>query len=185
MAAANHLETGERVATRARDADRGRKFLAGLKSLRLAEVLSRHEVAGVGVEHMVATAAIHRAGRLISARVETALASLDLTTPRYEILALLSTSETGELGFGDLKKALLLHAATMTYTVDNLVERKMIRRKQDASDRRALRAEITASGRALAAKATEALAEIHFGLEELSDAEALEVATLLLKLRRV
>ena len=36
----------------------------------------------------------------------------------------------------------------------------------------------------LAAKATEALAEIHFGLEELSDDEAQQIATLLLKLRR-
>jgi DNA-binding MarR family transcriptional regulator len=172
------------VASATRGSGRGQKFLSGLKSLRLADVLRQHEVAGVGVEHMVATAAVHRAGRLISARVESALSSLDLTTSRYEILALLSTSETGELSFGELKKALLLHAATMTYTVDSLAERKLIRRKQDSSDRRAVRAEITAAGRALAAKATEVLAEIHFGMEELSDAQAREVATLLLKLRR-
>jgi DNA-binding MarR family transcriptional regulator len=173
-----------RVAGAARDSGSGQQFLSGLKSLRLADVLRQHEVAGVGVEHMVATAAVHRAGRLISARVEAALASLDLTTSRYEILALLSTSESGELSFGDLKKALLLHAATMTYTVDSLAERKLIRRKQDTADRRAVRAEITAAGRALAAKATEALAGIQFGMEELSDAQAREVATLLLKLRR-
>jgi DNA-binding MarR family transcriptional regulator len=172
------------VATNETGAVEGQKFLSGLKSLRLADVLRRSDAAGPGVEHMVATAAVHRAARLITTRVEAALASLDLTTSRYEILALLSTSETGELSFGELKKALLLHAATMTYTVDSLAERKLIRRRQDASDRRAVRAEITASGRAMAAKATEALAKIHFGMDELSDAQAREVATLLLKLRR-
>jgi DNA-binding MarR family transcriptional regulator len=160
-------------------------YRAGLKSLRLLGVYDQFAGTDIASAHMVAAAAVLRAHRIVSIRVDAALAALDLSMPRYEVLGLLASSENGRLGFGELKRATLLHSATMTYTVDTLEERKLIRRKRDPKDRRALVAEITAKGRDVVTKATAALNEIRFGMGDLDEAAAKQVALVLSELHNV
>ena len=118
--------------------------------------------------HAAGAAAVLRAHRLLTSRVEAALAPLGLNMARYEVLGLLNARPDGQMGFTDLKRVTLLHAATMGHNVRRLEAAGLIRRRRDATDGRALVAEITAEGRRLADRATAALAGIRFGLADLS-----------------
>jgi DNA-binding MarR family transcriptional regulator len=72
----------------------------------------------------------------------------------------------------------------MGHTINRLEAAGLIRRCRDASDGRALVAEITAAGRALAERATAALAAVRFGLEELDEASIRQMCILLSELQR-
>ena len=149
-------------------------FLAQLDSLRLRHL--REQFADGDDRHVVASAAILRAFKILSSRVEAELAVVGLTTPRYEVLGLLAASPDGHLSPTELSRATLLHPATMTHTVNALEKRKLIRRRPKPSDRRVLLAEITPLGRKVVKRANDALAGIRFGLADLSDDDATEVA---------
>lgn len=149
-------------------------FLDQLDSLRLRHL--REQFADGDDRHVVASAAILRAFKIVSSRVEAELAVLGLTTPRYEVLGLLEASPDGHLSPTELSRATLLHPATMTHTVNALEKRKLIRRRPKPSDKRVLLAEITPLGRKVVKRANDALAGIRFGLADLSDDDATEVA---------
>src|SRR5207248_664748 len=70
------------------------------------------------INFMIAAATVLRASKVIGARAEAVLAELDLTLLRYELLARLEVSEAGRATVRDLKEAVLLNSATMTYTLD-------------------------------------------------------------------
>ena len=133
----------------------------------------------LSVEHLVATSALLRAYRLVILRADAALEPFDLTMSRLEILGYLAATEEGSLSFRDLKRAVLVHSATLTYTIDQLEERKLIRRRKDPDDRRAFLAEITRSGRALLAAAMEELKDEMYGLDGLTADECTELTGLL------
>jgi DNA-binding MarR family transcriptional regulator len=149
-----------------------------LTDRRLREVYRRF-IDREEIPYIVAAAAIVQAYKLTAQRAESVLAEFDLTMLRYEILGLLMGSEEGRMSLRDLKRATLLHPATMTYTIDSLHKRKLIRRLHDDGDRRTISAEITPSGRKLAERATDALREAHFGLTGLSEEDAVGIAILL------
>ena len=86
----------------------------------------------------------------------------------------------------DLKELALMNSATMTYTLDNLEKRKLLKRHQDRSDRRVVIAEITPAGTKLVRKAHDALKAVHFGINgDLSEEQACEIAVVLSELRSV
>lgn len=158
-------------------------FLERLESSRLRHL--REQYSAGDDRHVVASAAVLRAFKILSARVEAELDVLGLTMPRYEVLGLLAATPDGVLSPTELSRATLLHPATMTHTVNALAQRKLIRRRPKPSDKRVLLAEITPLGRKVVKSASLALAEIRFGLAELDDDDATEVAVRLSRLKAV
>ncbi|HVW35515.1 MAG TPA: MarR family transcriptional regulator [Acidimicrobiia bacterium] len=138
------------------------------------------------INFMMAAGAILRASKIIGARAEAVLAPLDLTLLRYEILARLDVADKGRLTVRDLKEAILLNSATMTYTLDHLEKRKLLKRHQDRSDRRVVIAEITPAGSRLIRQAHEALNAVHYGINgDLSEEQACEVAVVLSEIHSI
>ena len=156
------------------------RFYERLESTRLRHLRSQYSAGDD--RHVVASAAVLRAFKILSARVDAELDVLGLTMPRYEVLGLLAASPDGVLSPTELSRATLLHPATMTHTINALVQRKLIRRRPKPSDKRVLLAEITPLGRKVARSANDAMARIRFGLAELSDDDATEVAVRLSRL---
>lgn len=155
-------------------------FVEQLESLRLRHVVEQYP--DPGNRHVVASAAILRGFKILSARVEAELEVWGLTMARYEVLGLLEASPEGRMTLTELSRAALLHPATMTYTISGLEKRRLIRRRTKPSDKRVVLAEITPLGRKVVRGATVALADQQFGLAELSNDEAAEVAIVLSRL---
>jgi len=151
-------------------------------SPRLAHMYAQFADSAVEASQMVATTAVLRAFRIVTARIEIVLSKFDLTMSQFEILGLLNVSSDGTLAFAQVKNVILLHPATMTYTADALEKRKLIARVPSPSDRRAVNAKITSAGRAVTASAIEALDAVRFGVGEWDSQEALDAAILLSKL---
>ena len=138
------------------------------------------------INFMMAAGSVMRAAKIIGMRAEAVLAPLELTLLRYEVLARLDVAERGRMTVRDLKELALMNSATMTYTLDHLEKRKLLKRHQDRSDRRVVIAEITAAGAKLVRQAHEALKTVHFGINgDLSEEEACEIAVVLSELRSV
>ena len=138
------------------------------------------------INFMIAAGAVLRASKIIGLRAEAALAPLDLTLLRYEILARLDVAEGGRTTVRDLKEAILMNSATMTYTLDHLEKRKLLKRHQDRSDRRVVIAEITPAGAKLVRQAHDVLKTVHFGINgDLSEDQACEIAVVLSEIHSV
>jgi DNA-binding MarR family transcriptional regulator len=125
--------------------------------------------------HMLATTAVLRAAKVVNERAEEALAPLGLTMNRYKVLGLID-SAGGRMSLRDLKRATMLHAATMTGTIDALADGGFLSREFDADNRRVVIAELTERGREAAGQALQALTEVQFGLPDFTEEEALQLA---------
>jgi len=133
---------------------------------------------------MLASAAVIRAQKIVMREVSSVLKDVnDLSMPRYEILGLLDRAEGGRLAVRDLKRESLLHPPSLTFILDWLEERRLVRRSGNKADRRSVVITITASGRRLFHRATNALSEIRFGLDGLDEKTATEVAHVLSRVR--
>jgi DNA-binding MarR family transcriptional regulator len=129
---------------------------------------------------MLASAAVMQAYKLISSRVTDVLGRVeDLSIPRYEVLGFLDRSDDGSLAVRDIKRASIIHPPTLTYILDWLEDRGLVTRKTDPADRRSVIVRITAKGRKLFARASDALSEIHYGLLGLDAEDANAVARVL------
>lgn len=159
------------------------EFVARLASPRLRHIHDRMQGQGHDDRHVVASAAILRAFKILSARVEAELEVVGLTMPRYEVLGLVDDHPDGHMSPTELSRATLLHPATMTHTINALEKRRLIRRRPKATDKRVLLVEITPLGRKVIRSANQALAGIRFGVADLSEADASEVAVRLSRLQ--
>jgi DNA-binding MarR family transcriptional regulator len=106
---------------------------------------------------MAAVTSLMRAQQIVSARVEEALKPCGLTFARYEVLMLLLFSRRGSLPMARIGERLQVHPASVTNAVDRLEAQGLVRRTPHPSDRRATLVELTDDGRAVAAKASDAL----------------------------
>jgi DNA-binding MarR family transcriptional regulator len=106
---------------------------------------------------MAMVTSIMRAHQVLIGRVDRALAGLDLSFARYEVLMLLLFSRRGSLPLGKMSVRLQVHPASLTNVVNRLEADELLRRLPHPSDRRTTLAEITAEGRRVARRATEAL----------------------------
>lgn len=88
-----------------------------------------------------------RASRSVLARVEPGLAGQGLTPTQLGVLEALL--HKGAMTQRDLGRKVLTSAGNMTDVVDKLERRGLVARAPDAADRRAVRVELTAPGRAL------------------------------------
>lgn len=105
----------------------------------------------------------------------------DLTLTEFTILEALY--HKGPLLLGDVQKKILLSSGGVTYTVDRLVEKGLVVRRECESDRRARYAALTPKGEALIARIFPAHAErIEQVMGTLSAREQDEAIALLRKL---
>jgi DNA-binding MarR family transcriptional regulator len=124
-----------------------------------------------------------RAQQILMARLNETLRPLDLTFPRYEALMLLFLSRRGSLPIGKMGARLQVHRTSVTNLIDGLEESRYVRRLSHPTDRRTTLVEITASGREVAARATELLNDERFGTQPLAQGALEEIFDLLAPLR--
>ena len=106
---------------------------------------------------MAAVTSIVRAQQIVLQRIDTVLRPLDLTFARYEILTLLSFTKRGALPMTRMGTLLQVHPTSVTSAIDRLEGQGFVERLPHPTDRRAVLASITESGRARALQATAAL----------------------------
>src|SRR4051794_22338915 len=106
---------------------------------------------------MAAVTSLMRAQQIVSARVEEVLRPYALTFPRYEVLMLLVLSRHGALPMARIGDRLQVPPASVTNAVDRLEAQAFVRRTPHPSDRRTTLVELTDTGAAVAAKATDEL----------------------------
>ena len=133
---------------------------------------------------MAAATSIMRAQQIVLARVDEALKPFELTFARYEALVLLTFSRRGSLPLGKMGERLMIHPTSVTNIVDRLQAQGLVRRVDHPTDRRTTLCEITARGRRLVDKATDAVTAVDLGISGLTDREVGQLTGLLGKLRR-
>ena len=112
---------------------------------------------GDAADGMAAVTSIVRAQQIVLQRIDTVLRPLDLTFARYEILTLLSFTKRGALPMTRMGTLLQVHPTSVTSAIDRLEGQGFVERLPHPTDRRAVLASITESGRARALQATAAL----------------------------
>lgn len=112
---------------------------------------------GAAADGMAAVTSIVRAQQIVLQRIDTVLRPLDLTFARYEILMLLSFTKRGALPMTRMGALLQVHPTSVTSAVDRLESQGFVERRPHPTDRRAVLAVITESGRARGLAATTAL----------------------------
>jgi DNA-binding MarR family transcriptional regulator len=132
---------------------------------------------------MAAVTSVMRAHQIFMSRIDAVLRPLDLTFARYEVLMLLSFSRTGALPMTRIGSRLQVHPTSVTSAVDRLEAQGFVRRDPHPADRRAVLASITDDGRAIAAKATDALNADVFARPGLSAAQTSALIDVLTTLR--
>ncbi len=135
-------------------------------------------------EGMAAVTSLMRAQQIVLARVEEVLRPHGLTFARYEVLMLLLFSRAGALPLSRVGDRLQVHPASVTNVVDRLELQGLVRRVPHPSDRRATLAEITDSGRQLAAAATTDLNQRVFSAPGLAEDDLNTLVSVLRTLRR-
>ncbi len=104
----------------------------------------------------------------IERRLESALAEVQLSGPKYGALSVLAKSED-PLTLSDLADRLTCVRSNITQLIDRLEAGGLVKRVEDASDRRSVRAAITPLGRELQRGGAEQMDHV---LAELSEALA-------------
>ena len=106
---------------------------------------------------MAMVTSVMRVHQVLIGRVDRALAGLNLSFARYEVLMLLLFSRRGALPLGKVGARLQVHPASITNVVNRLEADGLLRRRPHPSDGRTTLAEISAEGRRVARRATDAL----------------------------
>ena len=88
---------------------------------------------------------MHAAHR-VEARLEEAVAGVDLSGPKFAALDVL-VAQGGSMSLSDLAEKLTCVRSNVTQLVDRLEADGLVKRADDPADRRAVRAEVTALGR--------------------------------------
>jgi DNA-binding MarR family transcriptional regulator len=133
--------------------------------------------------HLGVALSVGRVADIVDAAARDVLGPLGLTSVRHEVLMLLYFSVRGELALGKISDRLMVHATSVTTTVDALEAMGLVERVPHPNDRRATLARITDSGKALAVRSAKRLAADSFGVGVLEDDEAVVLFSLLRKLR--
>ena len=132
---------------------------------------------------MAAVTSIVRAQQIVLQRIDTVLRPLDLTFARYEILMLLSFTRRGALPMTRMGALLQVHPTSVTSAVDRLESQGFVERQPHPTDRRAVLAAITESGRTRANAATVALNGQVFEQLGISENQTDQLRTVLRALR--
>jgi DNA-binding MarR family transcriptional regulator len=133
---------------------------------------------------MGAVTSVMRVQQILQSAVDAALRPHGLTFARYEALVLLYFSRRGSLPMRVMGQRLQLHPTSVTNIVDRLEADGLVRRVPHPTDRRTTLVEVTESGEARRAEATEAVNAVEFGLRGLTDRQTEALTDLLAKVRR-
>jgi MarR family transcriptional regulator, 2-MHQ and catechol-resistance regulon repressor len=126
--------------------------------------------------------ALARSFNAVSARLAEDIARHELTQTEFAILEVLY--HKGPLLLGEVQRKILVTSGGITYLVDRLVEKGLVKREECPEDRRARYAVLTPAGSALIRKIfPEHTVAIERALSGLTLAEQREAAQLLKKLR--
>jgi DNA-binding MarR family transcriptional regulator len=128
---------------------------------------------------MAMVTSVMRVQQILLKRVEDALRPLGLTFARYEILMLLSFTKSGAMAMKRVGSRLQVHPTSVTSAVDRLEAQGLVERRAHATDRRAVLAAITDSGRSIAAEATVVINKEVFEQPHLTPAQIKELTRLL------
>lgn len=90
---------------------------------------------------------LSRAATAVHRRLHCEIDLHDLTLTEFSILEALY--HKGPLLLGDVQRKILLSSGGVTYTIDRLVEKGLVERRECSSDRRARYAALTPKGEAL------------------------------------
>jgi DNA-binding MarR family transcriptional regulator len=126
---------------------------------------------------------IMRAQQLLLARFDALLRPHGLTFARYEALVLLHFSRSGSLPLSVIGRRLMVHATSVTNTIDRLEQQGLVRRQPNPRDGRGVLASITDPGRSVVVRATEDLMRDGFGLSAYAEDQLEELFDLLRALR--
>ena len=119
-----------------------------------------------------------RAAAAVGRHSDAHIASRDLTSAEFAILEVLY--HRGPLLLGDVQRRILVSSGGITFLVDKLEARGLVRRVPCATDRRARYADLTENGRELIARIFPAHAEaIRRAMSGLGLADQRRVTTLL------
>jgi DNA-binding MarR family transcriptional regulator len=132
--------------------------------------------------HLAAALSLGRAEDIVSTAARDVLKPLGLTMSRHELLMLLYFSH-GELPLGKISVRLMVHATSVTNTVDALEGLGLVERVPHPTDRRTTMARITKRGRQIADRSSKLLAADIFGVGALNATEAETLFRLLRKIR--
>jgi MarR family transcriptional regulator, 2-MHQ and catechol-resistance regulon repressor len=122
-----------------------------------------------------------RSFNAVSARVSEDIAQRELTPTEFAILEVLY--HKGPLLLGEVQRKILVTSGGITYLVDRLVEKGLVKREECAEDRRARYAVLTPAGTALIRKIfPQHAVEIERAMSGLTTAEQREAVHLLKKL---
>lgn len=135
-------------------------------------------------EAMQAATSITRAHQLLVGRIDAVLAPLALNFSRFEVLALLFFTKTGQMPLGKIGDRLQVHPASVTNTVTRLTKDGFVKRVAHPSDGRTTLAVLTVKGRHRVEKAAAVLGEIQFGVSGLKQPAAREVTEAIAGLRQ-
>lgn len=115
---------------------------------------------------MAVVTTLVRANQIVTGMVEVALAPSGLSFARFEILRLLGFSRAGKLPMGKIGGRLQVHPASVTSAVKRLERDGLVRRRVDVTDSRVVLASITARGRDVVGRATDAVNAVFRRLDE-------------------
>ena len=132
---------------------------------------------------LAAVTSIIRVRQLLSIQADQALAPIDLTFSRYELLIHLYFND-GQLPMGHLGKRLQIHQTSVTTLVDKLEAQGLVRRTPHPTDRRSMIVQITAEGRALTGEAITRLNSALFRDLGLTGEEVRTLISVLTRMRR-
>ena len=104
--------------------------------------------------------ALLQAAHALEAKVEEALERAGLSSPKYTVLSALVAAQK-PLSLSELASASSCVRSNMTQLVDRLESDGLVRRVHCPDDRRLVRAEITAEGKARQARGAEEIALLH------------------------
>jgi DNA-binding MarR family transcriptional regulator len=133
---------------------------------------------------MAAVTSLMRGQQLMLGRVDRSLRPLGLTFARYEVLMLLMFSSRGSLPLSVVGNRLQVHPTSVTSAVDRLEAQGLVRRSPHPRDRRAVLAELTDDGRALAERASSLLNAEVFARLGLDAADTATLVGIVRKMRR-
>ena len=129
---------------------------------------------------------IVRVREIIVNFMESYLAELDLNFLEYDVLSVIAESDIGGMPLSQIGKGARKyfgHQTSITNVVTRLEERNLVTVKPDVDDRRVTRVALSRSGTSRLRKANQLLADVDFGVGELSKAELETVSALLFRVR--
>ena len=126
---------------------------------------------------------IMRVQQLVLAALDAAVKPFGITFARYEVLVLLSFSQSGSLPLSKVGERLMVHPTSVTNLVDRLEAQGLVLRTVDDADRRRVLASLTPEGKRVLKRATTALTDIDFAVGSLDPADQEKAYELLRSLR--